>query len=169
MLDAKWLELLKANGLKLAALAIACALLLWFSSIGWIPPLEGWLLQLVVIVMVVCALLAIASALSQSGYVYDKVLAYVKKRRALAYAIDTLNPEETDFLKEQIKKGESTVQLNPFNAGRIRNFVHQAGMFQGLASKGIVSVIAADPEGKIQTITILNPAWKILKKKFKEE
>src|SRR5437667_116322 len=109
MLDSKWLELLKANGLKLAAVAVACALLLWVSGIGWIPPLDGWAVQLVVVAMVVCGLLAIASAVSQSSYVYDKVAARVKKRRALAYAIDTLNPDETDFLKEQIKKGESTV------------------------------------------------------------
>lgn len=169
MLDAKWLELLKANGLKLAAVAVACALLLCVSSVGWIPPLDGWALQLTVVVMVVCGLLAIASAVSQSTYVYDQVAASVKKRRAFAYAIDTLNPDETDFLKAQIKKGESTVQLNPFNAGSIRYFVHRAGLFQGVQNKGIVSVSAADREGRIQTVTIEKSAWKILKKKFKDD
>jgi hypothetical protein len=168
MIDAKWLELLKANGLKLAALAIAFAVLLWMSTVGWIPPLDGWAVQLLVIAMVICGLLAIAAALSQSSFVYDKVAASVKKRRALSYAIDTLNPDETDFLKEQIEKGESTVQLNPFNARSIPYFVHRAGLFQGLQSKGIVSVTAADREGKIQTVTIESAAWKILKKKFKE-
>jgi hypothetical protein len=167
MLDARWLDLLKANGVKLAFVAIACAVVLWISMIGWIPPLEGLVLQLLVIAMVVCGLLAIASIFTHTGHAYEKLFTIIKRRRALAYAIDTLNPDETDFLKEQIRKGEITVQLNPFNAGSIRYFVHRAGMFQGLQSKGIVSVTAADPEGKIQSITINSAAWKILKKKFK--
>jgi hypothetical protein len=169
MLDPKWLDLLKANGLKMAAVAVACALLLWVNSTGLIAPLDALVVQLIVGAMVLCGLLAIASAVSQSGYVYDKAAASVKRRRALAYAIDTLNPDETDFLKEQIKKGESTVQLNPFNAGSIRYFVHRAGLFQGLQNKGIVLVSAADREGKIQTVTIEKAAWKILKKKFKDD
>jgi hypothetical protein len=169
MLDPKWLDLLKANGLKVAAVAIGCAILLWASGAGVIPSLDAWVVQIIVAAMVICGLLAIASAISQSGYVYGKAAASVKRRRALAYAIDTLNPDEIDFLKGQIKKGESTVQLNPFDAGSIRYFVHRAGLFQGLQNKGIVSVSAADREGKIQTVTIEKVAWRILKKKFKND
>jgi hypothetical protein len=125
------------------------------------------MIQLAVAATVICALLAVASVISRSGVVYDNIAANVKKRRALTYAIETLNPEETDFLRAQIKKGESTVQLHPFNAGNIPDFVRRAALYQGLQSKGIVTISAADPQGKIQTITITSVAWKILKKKFK--
>jgi len=57
--------------------------------------------------------------------------------------------------------------LHPFNAGGIPNFVEQAGMYRGLEEKKIVGITAADPEGRIQTITIKKPAWKHLKKRFK--
>jgi hypothetical protein len=64
-------------------------------------------------------------------------------------------------------RDETTAQLHPFNAGGIPNFVEQAGMYRGLEEKKIVGITAADPEGRIQTITIKKPAWKHLKKRFK--
>ena len=39
-------------------------------------------------------------------------------------------------------------------------------MYQGLQNKRIVTVTAADAEGKILTITIERAAWKELKKEF---
>jgi hypothetical protein len=37
-------------------------------------------------------------------------------------------------------------------------------MYQGLQDKNIVTISAADPEGKVLTITIRKAAWKQLKK-----
>lgn len=165
MLEAKWLELLNANGLKLAAVSIACAILLWG---GLTSPLPDWAVQLIVVAMVVSGLLALASAANPMQNLCTAATKWLKERRALTHAIDTLNSDETEFLKEQVRSGHNTVQLNPFNAGNIRHFVHQAGLFQGLQNKGIVSVTAADPEGKVQTVIIETAAWRILKKKFAE-
>jgi hypothetical protein len=167
-MDPRWLEILKASGWQTAAIATACLLILAADRFEFIPKLDPWMIQLTAAAMAICALLAVASCISKSSAVYNKVAANIRKRRALAYAIDTLNPDETDFLKGQINKSESTVQLHPFNAGSMRAFVHQSGLYQGLQSKGIVTISAADPEGKIQTITVTRVAWKILKNKFKD-
>jgi len=51
-----------------------------------------------------------------------------------------------------------TTQLHPFNAGGIPNFVQQAGMFQGLQNKKILSVTAADPQGPLKAINVLHQA-----------
>ena len=46
--------------------------------------------------------------------------------------------------------------------------IQQAGMYRGLEDKKIVSVTVAHPQGRIQTITIGQAAWKmLLGKKFK--
>lgn len=165
-MDPRWLEILKASGLQTGAVAVACFLILLADHLAIIPKLDPWMVQLASAAMVICALLSLASAASKTKWAYEKTTGYIKRRRALSYALDTLNPNEIDFLKARIDKGESTVQLNPFIAGSIPNFVHLSSMYQGLQSKAIVDVSAADAQGKMQTITIRRTAWKLLKKKF---
>jgi hypothetical protein len=78
-----------------------------------------------------------------------------------------LNAQEIAFLKDQVQKGETTTQLHPFNTGgSIPRFVQLGGMYQGLQDKNIVTVAAADPQGKILTITIRKAAWRQLKRQF---
>jgi len=166
--DPRWLEILKASGWQTAALAIAAVLLLWANRAGWLPPLEPWMVQAAAVLMIFCGLLALASFASNAVVQIGKWAERIKDCSSLWQAIKTLNAAETAFLKTQVEKNETTTQLHPFNAGGIPAFVHQAGMFQGLQNKGIVSVTAADPQGKIQTITIEPAAWKKLKKKFKK-
>ena len=166
--DPRWLEILKASGWQTAALAIAAGLLLRANQAGWLPPFEPWMVQAAAVVMVVCGLLALASFVSNAIVQIGKWRSSIANWSSLWRAIKTLNAAETAFLKAQVEKNETTTQLHPFNAGGIPAFVHQAGMFQGLQNKGIVSVSAADPQGKIQTITIEPAAWRKLKKKFKE-
>jgi hypothetical protein len=165
--DPRWLEILKASGWQTAALALAAGALLWANRAGWLPPLEPWMVQAAAVVMLVCGLLALASfvsnAIAQVGIWWRGVANW----STLWQAIKTLNAAETAFLKGQVEKNERTTQLHPFNAGGIPAFVHQAAIYQGLENKGIVSVTAADPQGRIQTITIEPAAWKKLKKKFK--
>ena len=45
MLDAKWLDLLKASGSKTAAGAAAFGLLLLLNVLGWLPALDAWAVQ----------------------------------------------------------------------------------------------------------------------------
>jgi hypothetical protein len=165
--DPRWLEILKASGWQTAALAVAAGLLLWANRVGLIPALEPWMVQTATVVMVVCGMLALASFASNTVAQIRNWGVSIGNWRALRHAISTLNPTETAFLKGQVEKNETTTQLHPFNAGGIPNFVQQAGMFQGLQNKRIVDVTAADPQGKIQTITIEPAAWGKLKKKFK--
>jgi hypothetical protein len=166
--DPRWLEILKASGWQTAALAAAGGLLLWVNRAGWLPPFEPWMVQAAAVVMIVCGLLALASFASNAGDQIGKWGVSFENWRTLRHSINTLNAGETAFLKGQVEKNETTVQLHPFNARNIPNFVQQAGMYQGLQNKGIVSVTAADPEGKIQTITVEQAAWKKLKRKFKK-
>ena len=165
--DPRWLEILKASGRQTAAIAIACGALLWANYEGWLPPLDPWMVQLAAAAMVICGLLALASLTSNSAIQIGKWRASLKEHWALRHSIETLNPDETAFLKSQVEKNQATTQLHPFNVGGIPKFVQQVAMYQGLQNKRIVTVSVADPQGKIQTITIERAAWKQLKKKFK--
>jgi hypothetical protein len=49
------------------------------------------------------------------------------------------------------------------------DFVQQAGMYRGLDDKKIVSVTAADPQGRIRTITIEQAAWNMLQRKIQKQ
>ncbi len=164
--DPRWLEILKASGWQTAAIAIACAVLLWANHAQWLPPLDPWMVQLAAVAMMSCGFLALASFASNAVIQVGKWCVSIKRTLALKHAIKTLNADELAFLKEQVEKGEVTTQLHPFNARGIPNFVHQAGMYRGLQNKGIVNVSAADPQGRIQTITIETAAWKRLQKRF---
>jgi hypothetical protein len=165
--DPRWLDILKASGWQTAAFAGAAGLILWLNLAGWFPPLETWMVQVAWLVMIVSGFLALASFASNAAVRIGKWTQSIKNWSSIRHAIKTLNPAETAFLKAQIEKNEATTQLHPFNARGIPNFVQQAGMFQGLQNKRIVDVTAADPQGKIQTITIEPAAWRMLKKKFK--
>jgi hypothetical protein len=167
--DPRWLEILKASGWQTAAIAIACALLLWADHAHWLPRFDPWMVQLTAAAMIICGLLALASFASNSAIQIANWSSSIKEWRALRHSIATLNPNETAFLKGLVENDQTTAQLHPFNAGGIPNFVQQAGMYQGLQDKKIVSVTAADPQGRIQTITIERAAWKKLKKKFKND
>jgi hypothetical protein len=163
--DPRWLEILKASGWQTAAIAIACGALLWANHEGWLP-FDLLMVQLAAAAMVICGSLALASFASKSAIQIGKWRANLTEHWALRHSIETLNPEETAFLKSQVEKKQTTTQLHPFNVGGLPKFVQQAAMYQGLQNKRIVTVSAADPQGKIQTITIERAAWKQLKKKF---
>lgn len=165
--DPRWLEILKASGWQTAAIAAACGVLLWAERAHWLPPFDPWMVQLAATAMIICALLALASFMSNLVVQIGKWSTSFKKWAALRHSIATLNTDEISFLKSQVEKDQTTKQLHPFNVGGIPQFVQQSGMYQGLQDKGIVSVTAADPQGKIQTITIEQVAWKKLKRKFR--
>jgi hypothetical protein len=63
-LDPRWLEILKASGWQMAAIAVACGLFLLINKWGWLPPLDGWMIQLAAIGFLLSVLLAIASFIS---------------------------------------------------------------------------------------------------------
>src|SRR5260221_8148593 len=138
--DPRWLEILKASGWQTAALAVVAGVLLWPNRTGWLPPFEPWMVQAAAVVMVVCGLLALASFASNAVVQIGKWSGSIENWRALRHAIKTLNPAETAFLKAQVEKNETTAQLHPFNGRGIPHFVQQAGMYQGLENKKILTV-----------------------------
>jgi hypothetical protein len=163
--DPRWLEILKASGWQTAAIAIASGALLWANHESWLP-LDLWMVQLAAAAMAICGFLTLASFANKSAIQIEKWRASVKEHWALRDSIEALNPDEMAFLKSQVEKKQTTSQLHPYSGGGIAKFVHQTAMYQGLQNKGIVTVSAADAQGKIQTITIERAAWKQLKKKF---
>ena len=142
--DPRWLEILKASGWQTAAISLGCGALLWASHAGWLPPFEPWLVQFVGAAMVICGLLAVASFISNATIRIGEWIASFKEWLELRHSIRTLNDDEIAFLKGQLQKSQTTTQLHPFNAGGIPRFVQQAGMYQGLQDKNIVTVSAAD-------------------------
>jgi hypothetical protein len=94
--DPRWLEILKASGWQTAAIAIACALLLWADHAHWLPPLETWMVQLAAAAMVICGLLALASAASNSAAQISKWRADFKEWSDLRHSLETLNADETE-------------------------------------------------------------------------
>jgi hypothetical protein len=166
--DPRWLELLKASGWQTAALAIACAAFLGAARFGWLPPLEPWIVVLTWFALFVCGSLALTSLLSEVVAQIRKWIVDFKAHRALLHFIETLNPGEVAFLKEQIGKGAVTWYLNPFSTGSIPNFAQQASLYQALQYKDIVDVTPVDSAGKILAVTIRENAWRLLSKKFRE-
>jgi hypothetical protein len=59
--DPRWLEILKASGWQTTALATAFGLFLLAAHIGWLPPLDPWMLHLAALAFLVCMCLALAS------------------------------------------------------------------------------------------------------------
>jgi hypothetical protein len=79
MLDAKWLELLKASGWQTAALAVASGLFILLTHRGWFPSLPDWVIPAATFGSLVCGCLALASIASAiSSY----VVAYHKQQEA---------------------------------------------------------------------------------------
>lgn len=64
--DPRWLEILNASGWQTGAVATACGLFLLFGRLGWLPPLDGWMIQLATIAFLIGGLLSMASAASET-------------------------------------------------------------------------------------------------------
>jgi hypothetical protein len=63
-LDPRWLEILKASGWQMAALAAACGVFLLIAHWGWLPPLDPWMIPLAAIGFLIFGFLTVASAIS---------------------------------------------------------------------------------------------------------
>jgi Super-infection exclusion protein B len=70
MPDPRWLEILKASGWQMAAIAAACGLFLLVVHWGWVPPLDAWVIQLVTFAFLLFGLLAIAGLISATLAVF---------------------------------------------------------------------------------------------------
>lgn len=83
--DPRWLEILKASGWQMAALAAACGLFLLIAHWGWLPPLDAWMIQLSIFVLLICGFLALASCISATLKFFPVqmwFLHWLEKRRA---------------------------------------------------------------------------------------
>jgi hypothetical protein len=116
--DPRWLEILKASGWQTAAIASACALLLWADHAHWLPPFEPWMVQLAAAAMIICSLLALASYVSNSVVQIGKWSTSIKEWRALRHSIATLNGNETGFLKGLVHRFLETDHMRRIHFSR---------------------------------------------------
>jgi hypothetical protein len=83
--DPRWLEILKASGWQTAAVAAAYGLFLLIAHLGWLPPLDAWMILLAVILLLIFGFLAVASVISATlkfFHVQTWLLHWINKHRA---------------------------------------------------------------------------------------
>jgi hypothetical protein len=80
-LDPRWLEILRASGWHTAAIAAACGLFLLAGHWEWLPPLEGWIIQVAAFGFLLSGCLTFATAIIS----YRKYRARKKDARPVHY------------------------------------------------------------------------------------
>jgi hypothetical protein len=131
--DPKWLELLKASGWQTTALAIAFGLILLAARIGWLPPLDPWMIQLAAFGLLVCGCLALASMGSAAVKFFpiQKWLKYwidiERNKRQVANYIPHMTDKEREIIGYLLTHNQTT-----FTAGS------DGGHARTLLARGIV-------------------------------
>ena len=116
--DPRWLEILKASGWQTAAVAAALGLFLYSHYLGWIPPLESWMVQSTVFGLLVFGMLAIASCLSNLYRIFPlhKWLAIgfniQNKKRAVERYIPFMTPKEREIIGYLLAHKQKTFQCD---------------------------------------------------------
>ena len=160
MLDAKWLEILKASGWKTAAIAAAAGLLVYLNTTKRLPvDVDHWVIQAAIVVLLLCGCLTVASIAS---YVLPKARGFVMRvwvRRQENQEVVALIPEfsetERNIIGYLLSNNQRTFTNTP-----------DCGHAVTLVSKGIV-VLLAQP-GQHMThyevpFEIPAPVWKVLR------
>lgn len=91
--DPRWLDILKASGWQTTGLAAAAVVLLVINQLGWLPPLDPWVIQLAAVGGLVCGFLALASmgsALFKMFPMQIWILHYLKRRQRARAVLDYL-------------------------------------------------------------------------------
>jgi hypothetical protein len=156
--DPKWLEILKASGLQTAAIAAACALFLLLARLGWLPPLEPWMIIIATFVLVLCGFLTIAAILSST--LFKKWMKYLKDKRAVREYIPYMTAKEREIISYLLAKKKKTFF-----------YTIDGGYAATLISRGIV-ICALKPgqTGSTWHIPFIIPdhIWSVLLKNKKE-
>jgi hypothetical protein len=136
--DPKWLEILKASGWQTTALAAAFGLFLLAGRMGWLPPLDPWMIQLAAFGFLVCGCLAVANmgAAAVRFFPIQKWLKFWidvhRNKRQIVKYIPHMTSKEKEIIAYLLANNQTT-------------FIAAAdgGHAATLLARGIVTVIAA--------------------------
>lgn len=137
MIDAKWLEILRAAGPKTTAVAVASALFLLIASWSWIPPLDPWMVQLAAFTLLLTGALAIGSAASVANDFFRprlRVTEWWQRRReqqAVRDYIPYMNEKERAIIAYLLAKNQKMFTCDS-----------DGGYAATLLSRGIVRIAA---------------------------
>jgi hypothetical protein len=131
--DPRWLEILKASGWQTAAIAIACGLFLLSAHLGWLPPLDPWMILLAVAGLLLCGCLAVASFFSAlfKFFPIHKWFAHWinirRQKRAARNYIPHMTSEERQIIAYLLAKNQ-----------KMFTCAHDGGYATTLISRGIL-------------------------------
>jgi Super-infection exclusion protein B len=157
--DPRWLEILKASGWQMAAVAAACGLFLLIAHWGWLPPLDAWMILLAVIVCLICGFLAVASAISATLKFFPMqmwLLHWINRRRAKRAVRDYIphmTERERTIIGYLLAKNQKT-----FTAAS------DGGYAATLISRGIICVAARNQLVDLSDMPMMIPddVWDVL-------
>ncbi len=165
-LDHKWLEILKARGWHLLALAAACGLLLFANNSKWIPILEPWMIQGATFGLFVFGLLSIAGLISASlkfllvkEFFIRWVRIHADKKNLKKY-IPHMTPKERQIIGYLLEKNQKTITAD-----------HDGGDASTLISRRIIRIIVVHNQQLDTTrvpMIVPDHLWDVLVK-FKHE
>jgi hypothetical protein len=138
LLDAKWLDILKASGWKTAAVAAAAVLLIHLNTAKQLPvAVDHWVIEAAVVVALLCGCLTAASLFSyalprlRNGFV--RVSARRQWRQDVAAYIPQMTTKELEILGYLLTNNQRTFTNTP-----------DCGHAATLVSKGLI-VCSARP------------------------
>jgi hypothetical protein len=116
MLDAKWLELLKASGSKTAAGAAAFGLFLLSNALRWVPPFDPWMVQAAALGFLLCVCLAIGSAATVANEFFrprERLARWLQRKseqRAVREYIPHMTEKEREIIAYLLAKNQKMFQ-----------------------------------------------------------
>jgi hypothetical protein len=110
--DPRWLEILKASGWQTTASTAACGLFLLVVRLGWLPPLNPWVIPSVTFGFLLCGCLALASVASEAFKSFSihiwiqRRLDIQKEKRALRNYLPHITPDEHRIISYLLAKNQ---------------------------------------------------------------
>ncbi|WP_144445553.1 hypothetical protein [Inquilinus limosus] len=158
--DPKWLEFLKAGGTTFTAIAVACGVLYFGSQRGWFP-LDGVVLQAVIVAGVVSTCLALGAIFDAAKQASRGPLVRFQMRRRNRAELDRfveyiphLSDQEREILAHLLHHNQRTF-TNTADGGRA-NMLLSMGFVRILARPGQQVDYFEVPFG------VTDPVWKAL-------
>jgi hypothetical protein len=135
--DPKWLDILKATGPQTGAIALACGLFLLSPHLGWIAPLDTWVIQLVVFLLLITGWLSLAS-LATALYKFIPLHKWIihwrnmhGKRQAVRRYIPHMTPKECEIIGYLLYHNQKMF-TGAFDGGYARTLISHGIVVQAL-------------------------------------
>ncbi len=135
--DPKWLEILKASGWQTTALACAFGVFLLLSRLGFLPPQEPLVTTLIVLALLVCVFLALASIGHTTVEIFqprERFVLWMKRRqqrRTVRKYIPHMTDQEKEIVAYLLEKNQKMITAD-----------QDGGFAATLISQGILTIAA---------------------------